>query len=194
MSMYRVFSCVVGRGCLLWPVYFLGKTLLVFALIHCIFQGFNVFNMIYPYYFVGFGEYIYILHFSNFLFYKLIHQPLYVNCINAKLWLWVCFPLDFEFLYFLIFFPVLFSPYLYSLGYVLFYNLIHIHICRWKQAESCVERTKEERITGTWMKGGAPCYSSWIFCSRITVPCPSVCPPTPGLSWPWKILHPVEFE
>ena len=27
MSMYRVFSCVVGRGCLLWPVHFLGKTL-----------------------------------------------------------------------------------------------------------------------------------------------------------------------
>ena len=30
MSMCRVFSCVVGRGCLLWPVHFLGKTLLVF--------------------------------------------------------------------------------------------------------------------------------------------------------------------
>ena len=28
MSMSRVFSCVVGRGCLLWPVHFLGKTLL----------------------------------------------------------------------------------------------------------------------------------------------------------------------
>ena len=34
MSMCRVFSCVVGRGCLLWPVHFLGKTLLVFALLH----------------------------------------------------------------------------------------------------------------------------------------------------------------
>ena len=31
MSTCRVFSCVVGRGCLLWPVRFLGKTLLVFA-------------------------------------------------------------------------------------------------------------------------------------------------------------------
>ena len=30
MSTCRVFSCVVGRGCLLWPVHFLGKTLLVF--------------------------------------------------------------------------------------------------------------------------------------------------------------------
>src|SRR5574340_294162 len=39
MSMYRVFSCVVGRGCLLWPVHFLGKTLLVFALLHSVFQG-----------------------------------------------------------------------------------------------------------------------------------------------------------
>ena len=29
MSMYRVFSCVVGRVCLLRPVHFLGKTLLV---------------------------------------------------------------------------------------------------------------------------------------------------------------------
>ena len=27
----RVFSCVVGRGCLLWPVCSLGKTLLTFA-------------------------------------------------------------------------------------------------------------------------------------------------------------------
>ena len=31
MSMCRVFSCVVGRGCLLWPVRSLGKTLLAFA-------------------------------------------------------------------------------------------------------------------------------------------------------------------
>ena len=29
--MYRVFSCGVGRVCLLWPVHFLGKTLLVFT-------------------------------------------------------------------------------------------------------------------------------------------------------------------
>ena len=39
MSMCRVFACVVGRGCFLWPVHFLGKTLLVFALLHSIFQG-----------------------------------------------------------------------------------------------------------------------------------------------------------
>ena len=39
MSMCRVFSCVVGSGCLLCPVHFLGKTLLVFALFHSIFQG-----------------------------------------------------------------------------------------------------------------------------------------------------------
>ena len=39
MSMYRLFSCVVGRGCLLRPVHFLGKTLLVFALLHSVFQG-----------------------------------------------------------------------------------------------------------------------------------------------------------
>ena len=39
MSMCRVFSCVVGRGCLLWPAHFLGKTLLAFALLHSIFQG-----------------------------------------------------------------------------------------------------------------------------------------------------------
>ena len=36
MSMCRVFSCVVGRGCLLWPVCSLGKTLLAFALLHSI--------------------------------------------------------------------------------------------------------------------------------------------------------------
>ena len=38
MATCRVFSCVVGRGCLLWPVHSLGKTLL-FALLHCILQG-----------------------------------------------------------------------------------------------------------------------------------------------------------
>ena len=37
MSMYRVFSC--GRGCLLWPVPSLGKTLLAFALLHSVLQG-----------------------------------------------------------------------------------------------------------------------------------------------------------
>ena len=39
MSMCRIFSCIVGRGCLLWPVHFLDKTLLVFALLHSAFQG-----------------------------------------------------------------------------------------------------------------------------------------------------------
>ena len=39
MSMCRVFFCVVERGCLLWPVRSLGKTLLAFALLHSILQG-----------------------------------------------------------------------------------------------------------------------------------------------------------
>ena len=39
MSMCRVFSCVVGRGCLLGPVHFLGKTLLIFALLHSSFNA-----------------------------------------------------------------------------------------------------------------------------------------------------------
>ena len=39
MSMCRVLSCVVRRRCLLWPVHFLGKTLLVFALLYSILQG-----------------------------------------------------------------------------------------------------------------------------------------------------------
>ena len=34
-----VFSCVVGRGCLLWPVCSLGKTLLAFALLHSVLQS-----------------------------------------------------------------------------------------------------------------------------------------------------------
>ena len=34
-----VFSCVVGRGCLLWPVCSLGKTLLAFALLHFVLHG-----------------------------------------------------------------------------------------------------------------------------------------------------------
>ena len=39
MSVCRVFSCVVQRGCLLWPVHSLGKTLLAFALLHSVLQG-----------------------------------------------------------------------------------------------------------------------------------------------------------
>ena len=39
MSMCRVFSCIVGRGCWLWPVCSLGKTLLPFALLHSVLQG-----------------------------------------------------------------------------------------------------------------------------------------------------------
>ena len=39
MSMYRVFSCVIGRGCLLWPVSSLGRTLLAFALLHSIVES-----------------------------------------------------------------------------------------------------------------------------------------------------------
>ena len=38
-SMCWVFSCVVGRGCLLWPVRSLGRTLLAFALLHSVLQG-----------------------------------------------------------------------------------------------------------------------------------------------------------
>ena len=37
--MHRVFSCVVGRRCLLWPVHSLGKTLLAFALLHSLLKG-----------------------------------------------------------------------------------------------------------------------------------------------------------
>ena len=39
MSKCRVFSCVVGRGYLLWTVCFLGRTLLAFALLHSVLQG-----------------------------------------------------------------------------------------------------------------------------------------------------------
>ena len=39
-SMCRVFSCLVGRGWLLWPVRSLGKTLLGFALVHSVLQVF----------------------------------------------------------------------------------------------------------------------------------------------------------
>ena len=39
MCMCRVFSCVVGKGCLLWQVHSFGKTLLAFALLHFVLQG-----------------------------------------------------------------------------------------------------------------------------------------------------------
>ena len=38
-SMCRVVSCVVEKGCLLWPVCSLGKTLLAFALLYFVLQG-----------------------------------------------------------------------------------------------------------------------------------------------------------
>ena len=34
MSICRIISCIVGRGCLLWPARSLGKTVLAFALLH----------------------------------------------------------------------------------------------------------------------------------------------------------------
>ena len=39
MSKCRVYSCVAGKGCLLWPVRSLGKTLLAFALLRSVLQG-----------------------------------------------------------------------------------------------------------------------------------------------------------
>ena len=39
MFMCRVISSVVGRGCLLWSVHSLSKTLSVFALLHFVLQG-----------------------------------------------------------------------------------------------------------------------------------------------------------
>ena len=39
MSMYRVVSCGVRRGCLLWPVCCFDKTLLIFVLLHFVLQG-----------------------------------------------------------------------------------------------------------------------------------------------------------
>ena len=47
MSMCRVFSCVVGRGCFLWPVRSLGKTVLAFALLHSVLQG-QICLLLYP--------------------------------------------------------------------------------------------------------------------------------------------------
>ena len=39
MAMCKGFSCVAGRGCLLWPVCSLGKILIAFALLHSVLQG-----------------------------------------------------------------------------------------------------------------------------------------------------------
>ena len=39
MSLCRLISCVVWKGCLLWPVRSLSKTLLAFVMLHSIFQG-----------------------------------------------------------------------------------------------------------------------------------------------------------
>ena len=39
MSICRAISCVVGGGCLLWPVCSLGKTLLAFVLLHFVLQS-----------------------------------------------------------------------------------------------------------------------------------------------------------
>ena len=39
MSMCEVVSCVVEKGCLLWPVHSLGRIQLAFALLHFVLQG-----------------------------------------------------------------------------------------------------------------------------------------------------------
>ena len=39
MSMCKVISCAIGKECFLWPVHFLRKTLLAFALLHFVLQG-----------------------------------------------------------------------------------------------------------------------------------------------------------
>ena len=39
MSMYRVFSCFIENGCLLWPVHSIDKTVLAFGLLHFVLQG-----------------------------------------------------------------------------------------------------------------------------------------------------------
>ena len=39
MSMCRADFCVVGRGCLPWPVHSVGNTLLAFALLYFVLQG-----------------------------------------------------------------------------------------------------------------------------------------------------------
>ena len=39
MTICRIFFRVGGRGCLLWPVHSLGKTLLAFVLLHFVLQG-----------------------------------------------------------------------------------------------------------------------------------------------------------
>lgn len=47
--------------------------------------------------------------------------------------------------------------------------------------ELCGE--KERRMnTGIWVKDGGPCYSSWMFWSRITFPCPFCVPTTSKFS------------
>ena len=46
MCMCRVFSCVVGRGCLLWPVHSFGKTILAFSLLHSVFL--HILNLGFP--------------------------------------------------------------------------------------------------------------------------------------------------
>ena len=39
MSMCRIISCFFGRGCFLWPVNSLGRTLLAYAMLHSLLQG-----------------------------------------------------------------------------------------------------------------------------------------------------------
>ena len=105
----------------------------------------------------------------------MIYNPqVYLNCINAKLWLQACFPIDFAFLYFLIFFPLLFSPYLHTLAHVLSYNLIHIHICRPKQAERLWGKPKKNESQG----------HKWRMMALVTHHvCSVVGSHSPGLLW-----------
>ena len=69
MSTCRIFSCVVGRGCLLWPVHSLGKTLLAFALLNFGLQGQNT---CYSRYFLTFYFCVPVPYNENDIFFEVL--------------------------------------------------------------------------------------------------------------------------
>jgi len=65
--MCSIVSCVVGKGCLLWPVCSLDKTLLAFALLHFVYQGQSFIQLSFDFLLLHFNPLWWKGHFFFFL-------------------------------------------------------------------------------------------------------------------------------
>ena len=108
MSMCRVFSCVVGRGCLLWPVLWpvVSFKTSVLLIVFCLSDLSTVVS--------GVWTPLLLLYYCHFLLLCLLVFALYIEvfCYWVPLYLWVSYPLLYWSLYIII--PVFVFSYCFS--------------------------------------------------------------------------------